>query len=93
VRETAWDPDAPVPPCAAVVIRCDDLFDDDIAAWELELAAENGAYFTAGELLFRIHTSLRDLLQHNDHVFFEGLERAGANVNVGVPMYIVVLGS
>lgn len=63
------------------------MFRSDIAAL---LTADNGTYFTNGELLMKIHNqTVRKDLGSNE--FFEGLERAEAWA--GIPCLYVRLGS
>lgn len=67
--------------------RIDNMFRAGIAAL---LTADNGTYFTNGELLMKIHNqTVRKDLGSNE--FFEGLERAEAWA--GIPCLYVRLGS
>ena len=67
--------------------RIDGLFQADIEAL---LSANNGSFFTSGELLMKVHNQLagKDL---GDHYFFEGLERV--KTEDGIPRWRVRLGS
>jgi hypothetical protein len=58
----------------------------------VELTADDGHAFTAGELLFKIHNALLDELRDTDHVFFEGLALV-MQMRDEPPIYEVVLGS
>lgn len=59
------------------------------------LTADNGEFFTIGELLFKIHNCVCEKLNEDDHHFFEGLELwTGANPNYpNIPMYFLQQGS
>lgn len=67
--------------------RIDGLFQADIEAL---LSANNGSFFTSGELLMKVHNQLaeKDL---GDHYFFEGLE--WVEMEDGIPRWRVRLGS
>jgi hypothetical protein len=58
-----------------------------------ELTADNGASFTAGELLFKVHSAVADSLRKLDHKYFEGFRLAGDPGINEVPLYDVNLGS
>ncbi|MCC6123737.1 MAG: hypothetical protein IT426_02140 [Pirellulales bacterium] len=58
----------------------------------LELVSDNGEYFTAGELLFKIHNAVVDQLSQIDHKFFEGLS-LDERGSVQVPLYQLGQGS
>jgi uncharacterized protein (TIGR02996 family) len=49
----------------------------------LDLTSDNGEFFTAGELLFKIHNAVVRQLRKIDHHFFEGLVREQGKESVG----------
>lgn len=59
---------------------------------EIELGSEDGASFTAGELLFKLHNGIIERVRGNGHRYFEGLELRGVTES-GVPVYDLRLGS
>ncbi len=68
---------------------------EEIAEPQVELLADNGTSFTPKELLFKMHNSLREKLENEDHHFFEGLTfSTDQDPNYkGFPVYFVDLGS
>ena len=72
----------------------DDEKEDDMEP-DFLLKADNGQFFTRGELLFNTHHQVREKLQDQDNSFFEGfLLWEGENPNnPGVPLYFVMQGS
>lgn len=79
---------------------CDDedVFDDkensEDGVFQVEvlahLNADNGEYFTTGELLFKLHNQLTNK-ELGDHVFFEGLNQFESNNEV--PSFYLYCGS
>ena len=57
------------------------------------LTADDGASFTAGELLFKLHNAVVEHLRENDHHFFEGLTLTGWDQDGKVPVYQLGQGS
>jgi hypothetical protein len=92
-EESGWPPDGVVIPRPAVKVR--------YITWErgkqiepvLELTADNGASFTAGELLFKVHNAVANSLSRIDHKYFEGFRLSGDPGINEVPLYDVNLGS
>lgn len=66
------------------------LSDDDPV---VELMADDGAAFTAGELLFKVHNALVSDLRQMDHKYFEGFSLAGHQEPGLPPLYDLDLGS
>lgn len=68
---------------------------EEIAEPQVKLLADNGTSFTPKELLFKMHNSLREKLENEDHHFFEGLTfSTDQDPNYkGFPVYFVDLGS
>ena len=58
-----------------------------------EFAADNGASFTAGELLFKVHNRFVSELQQMDHKYFEGLTLDEDSHPGETPVYELDLGS
>jgi hypothetical protein len=89
--ECEWRPDEVVLPCQRVRVTVE--YWDDPGELVTDLTADREDGFTAGELLFRIHTAFTDQL--GDHHFFEGLalvKKRNANPNAP-PVYEVMTGS
>ncbi|MCB9262827.1 MAG: hypothetical protein H6607_10675 [Flavobacteriales bacterium] len=59
------------------------------------LVADNGKYFTNGELMYKIHQALAPELENDERHFFEGLLFGGdaEPENPGIPLYFVLTGS
>ena len=66
------------------------LSDDDPV---VELAADNGTAFTAGELLFKVHNALVADLRQMDHKYFEGFTLVRHQEPGEPPLYDLDLGS
>ncbi len=58
-----------------------------------ELTSDNGEYFTAAELLFKVHNAVVHHLRDADHQFFEGLSLSRGRGRGGTPMYEMQQGS
>ena len=68
--------------------------DEDFS--EAEFEADDGAAFTAGELLFKTHNAFVGMLRQMDHKYFEGmtLVQAGfSDPERRIPRYDLDLGS
>ena len=59
----------------------------------VEFAADNGASFTAGELLFKVHNRFVAELRQMDHKYFEGFSLSGEPRPGEPPLYDLDLGS
>jgi hypothetical protein len=59
----------------------------------VELAADNGESFTAGELLFKVHNAFVAHLRQMDHKYFEGLTLDEDQELGKPPLYNLDLGS
>jgi hypothetical protein len=59
----------------------------------VELHADNGVSFRAGELLFKLHQAVAADLQHTDHRFLEGLRMYSPPPPDESPFYYLKLGS
>ncbi|QLG46839.1 hypothetical protein [Costertonia aggregata] len=72
----------------------DEEKEDDLEP-DFLLKADNGEFFTKGELLYKTHNEVHEKLQNQDHSFFEGfLLWEGENPNnPRVPLYFVMQGS
>lgn len=70
----------------------EDNSDDGFFQAELlmHLIADNGAFFTAGELLYKIHNQMANK-ELGDHVFFEGLQPYESDDDV--PSFYLLCGS
>jgi len=90
--EECWQPTAIVLKSPIVEIR---YFSEPLGeeVWhEVELVSDNGKWFTAGELLYKLHNAAVERLKGNSHRWFEGFELESVT-DSGVPVYILVLGS
>lgn len=80
-----------------VVIQysCWDEQEEDEIEPSFLLEADNNSFFSAGELLFKVHNQVRDQLKDEDHKFFEGFDLwEGENPNYpDVPLYFLEQGS
>src|SRR5262249_929939 len=94
-----WRPDVVVLPCPRVRITCEDFesqwHEDEQEAEEpfLELVADNGESFTAGELLFKVHNAVVVRWDLGDHVFVEGFTLRQGPEQGGTPLYEMNMGS
>ncbi|CAM4412883.1 hypothetical protein [Zobellia nedashkovskayae] len=92
-----FDKDEKVLESTQVVIQYsywDEEKEDDIEP-DFLLTADNGEFFTQGELIFKVHNKVQEKLQDQDNSFFEGLllwEGENPN-NPNVPLYFVMQGS
>lgn len=59
----------------------------------VELVADDGESFTAGELLFKVHNAFVAVLRQMDHKHFEGLTLSGHQEPGEPPLYDLDLGS
>ncbi|MBX7170881.1 MAG: hypothetical protein K1X72_07985 [Pyrinomonadaceae bacterium] len=68
-----WQPEKVVLESSAINLIYEFWEDDDEIEKVVEINADNGESFTAGELLFKIHNLVVDDLRGMDRHFFEGL--------------------
>jgi hypothetical protein len=61
--------------------------DDEYTDFVLHLRPEDGARFTAGELLMELNNAVGPRLEGVDHCCFEGLFLTDAPAEEGVPLY------
>lgn len=68
---------------------------DEIIEPQVEILADNGISFTPKEFLFKMHNSIRNEIENEDHHYFEGLTFSTDNDPnyKGFPVYFVDLGS
>lgn len=94
--EDTWDADEVVLAALRVRILYEGLEapgDDEYTELAVELEADDGAAFTALELLRKLHNAVAPRLVGADHVFFEGLFLAHDEPVDGVPVYELMQGS
>ena len=93
--EDTWEPDEVALPIPRVRIAWFGVEpgDDEYTDYVSELSADDGAQFTAGELLFKLHNLAAPRLAEADHVYFEGLFLTDAPLEDGVPLYEMMQGS
>ncbi len=94
--EDTWEPDERVVPIPRVLVRWFGLAapdDGEYTDFTLELAADDGAGFTAGELLRKLDRAVSPRLAGADHRLFEGLYLTDAPFVDGVPVYEMMQGS
>ena len=93
--EDTWDPDEVIP-LARLRVTYFGLAspdDDEYTDMVVDLRADDGARFTAGELLRKLHNAVAPHLKGADHVFFEGLFLTEDVDEDGVPVYEMMQGS
>ncbi len=67
---------------------------EDEEDMNLTIEANNGKYFTAGEILWKIHNSVVEDLDEDDKHFFEGLTLyTGTDRQADGPIYQLNVGS
>lgn len=94
--EDTWEPDEVVLPVPRVIVKWFGLEspgDDDYTDFQAELRADDGAGFTAGELLLKLNNEVAPRLKDADHAFFEGLFLTDDPPVDGVPVYEMMQGS
>lgn len=67
----------------------------DITEPSFLLNADNGKFFTQGELLYKVNNEVHQKLKEEDHKFFEGFSLwEGENPNYpDIPLYFLLQGS
>ena len=90
--ENEWIPTEIVLDCPVVTIQYSHWKnEEEIVEDYVDLAADNQSNFTAGELLYKIHNQVVDVLKEENHQFFEGLtllkEEKGKKTNP--PTYFI----
>lgn len=58
-----------------------------------EIESHNGEFFTAGELLFKVHNAVVEQLREIDHHFFEGFYLLSIRSRDNLPVYRLRQGS
>jgi hypothetical protein len=94
--EDTWDPEEVVFPAPALRVAYFGLAspgDDEYTDFEEHLRADDGARFTAGELLVKLNNAAAPHLKGVDHCFYEGLYLTDAPLEDGVPLYEMMQGS
>lgn len=92
-KKDSWRPDAVVIPAPRVAVRYMCWQGDEQIEPVVRLAADDGAGFPAGELLFKLHNAVVEQLREIDHHFFEGLTLAGWVEDGKLPLYQLRQGS
>lgn len=72
-KKDDWQPEKIVLKSPLVKVIYEYWEEDDEVVKTVEISADNGEYFSAGELLFKIHNLVTENLRGMDHCFFEGL--------------------
>jgi hypothetical protein len=91
-----WNPDEvvlPVPRVRVMYFGLESPDDDEYTDFVAELASDDGAHFTARELLLKLNNAVAPNLAGVDHCYYEGLfltEQVGED---GVPLYEMMQGS
>lgn len=93
--EDTWDPDEVIPLARLRVtyFGLESPDDDEYTDMVVDLRADDGARFTAGELLRKLHNAVAPHLKGADHFFFEGLFLTEDIGEDGVPVYEMMQGS
>ena len=88
-----WNPNETVLGCQNVTIQysCWNNKENIVQEQDFDLTADNPSGFTSGELLFKIHNEVVDLLEKDDYRFFEGLTlwKRKNNNHDSVPLYFI----
>lgn len=95
-EEDTWDPDEVVLSAPAVRVAwfgAESPDDDEYTDFVTLLRSDDGARFTAGELLLKLNNALAPHLKGVDHSFYEGLYLTDAPLEDGVPLYEMMQGS
>ena len=92
-KKHSWRPDAVIIPAPRVAVQYRCWQGDEQVEPIVSLQAEDGAMFSAGELLFKLHNAVVEQLREIDHHFFEGLTLAGWVEDGKVPLYQLRQGS
>jgi hypothetical protein len=91
-----WDPDEvvlPVPRVRVMYFGVESPDDEEYTDFVTELVSDDGAQFTARELLLKLNNAVAPHLEGVDHCHYEGLfltEQVGED---GVPVYEMMQGS
>jgi hypothetical protein len=93
--EDTWDPDevVPLPSMRITWFGLESPEDDEYTDFVLDLEADNGVDFTAGELLRKLNNAVAPRLAGADHCYFEGLFLTEEVGDDGVPIYEMMQGS
>lgn len=94
-EEDTWNPDevVPVPRIRVRYFGVESPEDDEYTDFEAELRADDGARFTALELLLKLNNEVAPRLEGVDHCYFEGLYLTDDPPVDGVPVYEMMQGS
>lgn len=94
--DDTWEPDEVVFPAPALRVAyfgVESPDDDEYSDFEVQLRSDDGAQFTAGELLLKLHNAVAPHLKGVDHCYYEGLYLTDAPLEDGVPLYEMMQGS
>jgi hypothetical protein len=93
--EDTWDPDEviPLPRMRIAWFGVESPEDEEYTDFVLDLHADDGAQFTAGELLLKLNNAVAPRLAGADHCYFEGLFLTEDVGDDGVPVYEMMQGS
>lgn len=95
-HEEEWKPDEVVlhvPRVRITYFGVETPDDEEYSDRSVELASDNGAHFTAGELLFKLNNAVAPHLETVDHCYFEGLELSAPSAGGEPPVYRMDQGS
>ena len=92
-KKDSWRPDAIIIPAQRVAVRYRCWQGKEQIEPMVTLEADDGATFSVGELLFKLHNAVVEKLREIDHHFFEGLTLAGWVEDGKVPLYQLRQGS
>jgi hypothetical protein len=82
-----WEPAAPAIRAPRLAVELMAPAAADWTAQQVLLTAGNGAFFTNGELLFRLHNAIVAQIRGTDLVYLQGLELVNAQGPEGAPVY------
>jgi hypothetical protein len=91
-----WEPDEvvlPVPLVRVMYFGVESADDGEYTDFVAELASDDGARFTARELLLKLNNAVAPHLEGADHCYYEGLFLTEQVDEDGVPLYEMMQGS
>lgn len=94
--EDTWDPDEVVlsaPGIRVAYFGVESPDDEEYTDFMAHLRPDDGARFTAGELLLKLNNAVAAHLKGMDHCYFEGLFLTEDPPEEGVPLYEMMQGS
>jgi hypothetical protein len=91
--QDTWQPEQIVIPYPRIRVFYMCWHGDEQVEPVIELVSDNGEFFTAGELLFKVHNAVVEQLREINHHFFEGLSLHSRQTAGMPPLYVLRQGS